>query len=202
MKLLSMNIKFSKLLLSLTLLLISNSALSEDAVTLEKPEVKVEKQATLQRLFLSKATREKIDKQRESYLHPVSEKKVARILPKEVETSGKPKVKRIYIPPKVEISAVIVKPDGSTLIRVNDKYNHSPSKYIDMDYAGSSSNGVPVTIQGKTKIVPVGSTLLTRQNRLVKTYKLDESARMQSAPKTKQVAVKERLEQVKILTPK
>jgi len=202
MKLLLMNIKFSKLLISMTLLLISNSVLSEGVEPLVKPEAKVEKQVALQTLFLSKSTRENIDKQRESYLHPVTEKKVARILPKEVETSGKPKVKRIYIPPAVEISAVIVKPDGSTLIRVNDKYNHSPSKHIDMDYVGSSSNGVPVTIQGKTKVVPVGSTLLTRQNRVVKTYKLDDSARRQSAPKTKQVAVKERLKQVEILTPK
>lgn len=186
----------------MTLLLISNSALSVGGETLVKPSVKIEKQSALQTLFLSKPTREKIDKQRESYLHPVTEKKIVRILPKEVGKSGKPKVKRIYIPPRVEISAVVVKPDGSTLIRVNDKYNRSPSKHIDMDYAGSSSNGVPVTIQGKTKIVPVGSTLLTRQNRLVKTYKLDESARKRSAPKTKQVAVKERLEQVQILTPK
>lgn len=202
MKPLIMNIKFSKLLISITLLLISNSAFSSGVELLVKPGAKVEQQTALQTLFLSKATREKIDKQRESYLHPVTEKKVARILPKGIGESGKPKVKRIYIPPRVEISAVIVKPDGSTLIRVNDKYNHSPSKYIDMDYASSSTNGVPVTIQGKTKIVPVGSTLLTRQNRLVKTYKLDQSARMQSAPKTKKVAAKERLEQVQMLTPK
>lgn len=201
MKLLLLNFKFSKLLISMALLLISSSALSADIEPLVKPETKVEQQA-LQTLFLSKAAREKIDKQRESYLHPVTEKKVARILPKEVETSGRPKVKRIYIPPTVEISAVIVKPDGSTLIRVNDKYNHSPSKHIDMDYDGSSSNGVPVTIKGKTKVVPVGSTLLTHQNRVVKTYKLDESARRQSGPKTKQVAVKERLEQIEILKPK
>lgn len=186
----------------MALLLISNSALSVGGEPLVKLEPKVDKHAALQTLFLSKATREKIDKQRESYLHPATEKKVARILPKNVGESGKPKVKRIYIPPRVEISAVLIKPDGSTLIRVNDKYNHSPSKYIDMDYAGSSTDGVPVTIQGKTKVVPVGSTLLTRQNRLVKTYKLDQSKRKKSAPTTKQVAVKERLEQVQILTPK
>ena len=197
-----MNVKLSKLLVSLTLLFISSWAFSADVETLAKPESKVEKQSALQTLFLSKTTREKIDKQRESYLHPVTEKKVAKILPKEVEKSGKPKVKRIYIPPRVEISAVLVKPDGSTLIRVNDKYNYSPSKHINIDYVGSSANGVPVTVEGKTKIVPVGSTLLTRQNRLVKTYKLDETARTQSVPKTKQVAVKERLEQVQILTPK
>lgn len=197
-----MNIKFPNFLIGMALLLISSAAFSAGIESLVEPEVKeakVEKQATMQTLFLSKGTRDKIDKQRESYLNPVTEKKVAKILPKK---SGQPKVKRIYIPPRVEISAVIVKPDGSTLIRVNDKYNHSPSKYIDMDYAGSSAYGVPVTIEGKTQIVPVGSTLLTRQNRLVKTYKLDSSARIQSAPKTKQVAVKERLEQVQILRPK
>jgi hypothetical protein len=201
MKLLFMNTRFSKLLISMTLLLMSNVALSGSVEPSAKQVTKVKSQDSLQTLFLSHATREKIDKQRESYLHPVAVQKVTRILPKRDGVSGKRKVKRIYIPPRVEISAVIVKPDGSTLIRVNDKYNHSPSKYIDMDYAGSSTNGVPVTIQGKTKIVPVGSTLLTRQNRLVKTYKLEHSARMKSAPKTKQIAVKERLEQVKSLTP-
>jgi uncharacterized protein YcbK (DUF882 family) len=59
-----------------------------------------------------------------------------------------------------------------------------------------------VTIQGKTKLVPVGSTLLTRQNRLVKTYKLNEGNRKKIVPKTEEKAVKERLEQVQILMPK
>ncbi len=196
MKLPTTMIKLISLFIGMTLMSVSNVAFSLD---LEQHE---DKPVPLKTLFLTKLTRDKIDKQREAYLHPVVEKKRAKILPKNTSDAGKPKVKRIYIPPKVEISAVLVKPDGSTLIRVNDKYNYSPSKHINMDFAGSSSDGVPVTVQGKTKLVPVGSTLLTRQNRLVKTYKLDVTARKKSLPKTVQKAVQERLEQVQILMPK
>lgn len=96
----------------------------------------------------------------------------------------------------------MVKPDGSRLVRVNNKYNRSPSKYIKMDFLNSSAIGVPVSVQGKNQIVPVGSTLLTRKNKLVKTYKLEKTKRKVKTLKTKQKAVKERLDQIKILKPK
>ncbi len=154
----------------------------------------------LQKLFLSRETREKIDQQRAHYLNPVEEKETVKILP---PSSGKPKkkVKRIYIPPKVTVSAVIVMPDGSRLVRVNDKYNRSPSKHIKMDFSNSSSMGVPVMVQGREQLVPVGTTLLTRKNKLVKTYKLEQGKRKKLLPKTEQKAVKERLEQVRMLKP-
>ena len=155
-------------------------------------------------LFLTQQQRTKIDKQREAYLNPPlpekEQEKIVKVLPQ--KTDAKPKKKRIYIPPKVAISAVIVKPDGSTIIRVNDKYNTSPSKHIRLDSAHASEKGVPITVNGKTKVVPVGSTLLTRKNKLVDTYKLEEQARKRAMPKTEQKAVKERLEQVKILNAK
>lgn len=192
--------KLASVCMSAALLIGLNASVHAEEVSsttgssVEKKELKT--------LFLDKPTRLKIDKQREAYLKPTAVKKADPILPKEVGKSKKPKVKRIYIPPRVAVSAVVVKPDGSRIVRVNKKYNRSPSKHINMDFAHSTSDGVPVTIQGKTKVVPVGSTLLTRKNRLVKTYKLDEAKRKKVAPKTKQVAVKERLKQVQILTPK
>lgn len=155
----------------------------------------------LKTLFLSKETREKIDRQRESYLNPVVEKKTIKLLPK-VKGGGKNKKKRIYIPPKVSVSLVMVKPDGSRLVRVNNKYNRSPSKHIKMDFLNSSETGVPVSVQGRSQIIPVGSTLLTRKNKLVKTYKLEKAKRKVKTLKTKQKAVKERLDQIKILKPK
>jgi len=161
---------------------------------------KMVQEPQLQTLFLSKETREKIDQQREAYLNPVEVKKVVKILPKGTGTK-KPKIKRIYIPPKVSISLVMVKPDGSRLVRVNKKYNRSPSKYIAMDFLNSSSEGVPVQVQGKNNVVPVGSTLLTRKNKLVKTYKLKKAKRKKPTLKTKQEAVKKTLEQVQILKP-
>ncbi|MCF6254102.1 MAG: hypothetical protein L3J38_05060 [Thiomicrorhabdus sp.] len=154
----------------------------------------------LKKVFLSKETREKIDQQREAYLNPVVEKKTIKLLAKTGGTAV-PKKKRIYIPPKVNVSLVMVNPDGSRLVRVNDKYNRSPSKHIKMDFSNSTAQGVPVNVQGRTQVVPVGSTLLTRKNKLVKTYKLEQAKRKRSAPKTEQKAVKQRLEQVKMLQP-
>lgn len=150
-------------------------------------------------LFLSQEQRKKIDLQREAYLNPPLPKKEEVIEPV-VAKAMAPKKKRIYIPPKVAISAVIVKPDGSTLIRVNNKYNKSPSKHIQLDNLGASTNGVPITVNGKTKVVPVGKTLLTRRNKLVDTSKLDAAKRKQAMPKTEQKAVKQRLDQVKLLS--
>jgi len=151
-------------------------------------------------LFLSQEARQKIDKQREAYLNPparVPDKVVAKVEPKTID--GKPKKKRIYIPPKVAISAVIIKPDGSTIIRVNNKYDKSPSKHINLDSKNTSTNGVPITVNGKTQVVPVGSTLLTRKNKLVDTYKLNAQSKKSAMPKTEQKAVKQTLEQVQIL---
>ncbi len=151
-------------------------------------------------LFMSQEQRALIDKQREAYLNPPAPKKEEKIVKVQPKDDGKPKKKRIYIPPKVAISAVIIKPDGSTLIRVNDKYNKSPSKHIQLDDRAASLNGVPITVNGKTKVVPVGKTLLTRKNKTVDTYKLKKAERKQAMPKTEQKAVKNRLDQVKILT--
>ena len=151
-------------------------------------------------LFLSQEARKQIDKQREAYLNPpvrVPEKEIVKVEPKSVD--GKPKKKRIYIPPKVAISAVIIKPDGSTIIRVNNKYDKSPSKHINLDKNNANINGVPITVNGKTQVVPVGSTLLTRKNKLVDTYKLNAQSKKSAMPKTEQKAVKQTLEQVQIL---
>lgn len=150
-------------------------------------------------LFLSQSQRQKIDAQREAYLNPPLPKKEEVIEPVIAKVKEKPKKKRIYIPPKVAISAVIVKPDGSTIIRVNNKYNTSISKHIKLDKASASANGVPITVNGKTQVVPVGQTLLTRKNKLVDTSKLEAAQRKQAMPKTEQKAVKQRLEQVKLL---
>ena len=148
-------------------------------------------------LFLTQEQRAMIDKQREAYLNPIVRKPEKKIEP---VVSSKPVKKRIYIPPKVAISAVIIKPDGSTIIRVNDKYNKSPSKHIALDEQSTTSKGVPITVNGQTQVVPVGQTLLTRKNKLVDTYKLNSAARKQAMPKTTQQAVKNRLDQVKILS--
>lgn len=178
----------------------SISAEEQKSEAIDKFDVKNNQVAPdFKTLFLSQSQRQKIDAQREAYLNPPLPKKEEVIEPVIAKVKEKPKKKRIYIPPKVAISAVIVKPDGSTIIRVNDKFNTSPSKHIRLDKASASPNGVPITVNGKTKIVPVGQTLLTRKNKLVDTSKLDAAQRKQAMPKTEQKAVKQRLDQVKLL---
>ncbi len=196
-----MNIKVLISILSF-LLFISGShwAYASDSSLESNTGTQSHQTSQLKTLFLSKDMREKIDQQREAYLNPVVEKKTLKLVPK-TTGGGKTKKKRIYIPPKVSVSLIMVKPDGSRLVRVNNKYNRSPSKHIKMDFSNSSPKGVPVNVQGRTKVVPVGSTLLTRKNKLVETYKLEKAKRKASAPKTEQKAVKQRLEQIKILKP-
>lgn len=194
---------FSKILMSCSLLMLGSfSVQANESVKSEKiDKFSVQNNQVMpdfKTLFLSQQDRKKIDEQREAYLNPPIPKKEEKIEPV-IAKAKKPKKKRIYIPPKVAISAVIVKPDGSTIIRVNDKYNKSPSRHIKLDSQSASADGVPITVNGKTKVVPVGKTLLTRKNKLVDTYKLDAAARKQAMPKTEQKAVKQRLDQVKIL---
>ncbi|BCN93929.1 hypothetical protein THMIRHAM_17140 [Thiomicrorhabdus immobilis] len=179
------------------------SEIAEKEANIEKLKV-VNNQVSphFKKLFLSTKDRLRIDKQREAYLNPPvapQKEELVKLESKQADAIAKPKKKRIYIPPRVAISAVIVKPDGSTIIRVNNKYDQSPSKHINLDSTHANINGVPITVNGKTQIVPVGTTLLTHKNRTVDTYKLDAQARQRAMPKTEQKAVKERLEQVQIL---
>lgn len=153
----------------------------------------------LKTLFMSQQHRQRIDQQRIDYLKP----------PKEVEPPKKEKVfakkikkkknKKIYIPPEVTISAVVVKPDGSTLIRVNDKFNQSPSRYIQLNSDQANSQGVPVTVRDKTRWVSVGQTLLTNKNQVVQSYKLGVKSTQKVLPKTEQKSVIKRLDEVKII---
>lgn len=193
-----MNIKLLTVLISIFALSMNSISFANETDVIDQFLVKNNQKAPgFKTLFLTQEQRALIDKQREAYLNPIVRKPEKKIEP---VVSGKPAKKRIYIPPKVAISAVIIKPDGSTIIRVNDKYNKSPSKHIALDQKSTTSKGVPITVNGKTQIVPVGQTLLTRKNKLVDTYKLDSSARKQAMPKTTQKAVKNRLDQVQILS--
>jgi len=194
--------KLLSISLSAVLLISSSVTVYAEEAVVSTAEKASKADSGLNKFFLDKSTREKIDRQRESYLNPSKAVKHSAVLPEAKTSAQKPKIKKIYIPPRVSVSAVIKKPDGSTLVRVNNKYNRSPSKHINLDLMHTTTDGIPVTIQGKTKVVPVGSTLLTNKNKLIKSYKLEQAEGKSAIPKTKQVAVKERLDQVQILTPK
>lgn len=168
------------------------------------------KPLNLQTILLDKPTREKIDRQRAAYINPPVAEEVEKIPPppppgKGVGTgTGKPKKKPIYLPRKLSVSAVVMKPDGSSLVRINGKYNQTSSKYIIINEEHTSPKGAALQVIDKEQIVPVGSTLLPRKSKVMPTYQMvqEEKARAKrrAVPKTKETVAKDTLEQVKILT--
>ncbi|BBP46604.1 hypothetical protein THMIRHAS_19770 [Thiosulfatimonas sediminis] len=170
------------------------------------------KPLNLQTILLDKPTREKIDRQRAAYINPPIVQEVEKIPPPPPPVTGtgvanknvKPKKKPIYLPYKLAVSAVVIKPDGSSLVRVNGKYNQTNSKHITINSSHTSSKGVAFEVIDKEQIVPVGSTLLPRQSKVLPTYQMVQNekikAKQKALPKTKETVAQDTLEQVKILT--
>ncbi|MDX1346615.1 MAG: hypothetical protein R3189_00040 [Thiomicrorhabdus chilensis] len=133
----------------------------------------------LNRLMLTPEQRAQIDQDRLNYLksqqvkhvedEPVEEK------PKQV-VSKPPYKKRVILPKKLSVSAVIVNPDGSRLIRINDQFNKSPSKHVSIDYQKSNVKGADLQVNKKEVFIPVGSTYLPAKNTIIESYKLDQKA--------------------------
>jgi hypothetical protein len=172
----------------------------------ELNKVLTQSNPNLKTLLLTQDARAMIDQQRANYLNPEAQKvqkppepKV--ITPKSVAAKNvtKPRVAS----QNVAVSAVIIKPDGSSLVRVNNQYNPGKSKGFKVDYQGSTSEGAAIVVQGKTQIVPVGSTLVTGKNAVLPSYQLQkksqERASQQAVPKTEEKAAKDALKSVQII---
>ncbi|WP_373019811.1 hypothetical protein [Thiomicrorhabdus sp.] len=169
---------------------------------------------SLNRLMLTPEQRAKIDADRLAYLKSLQVKNVTedkQEIVKEVkEVKKKPKVAvkakpRVVLPKKLAVSAVIERPDGSKIIRINNKFEEVPSKHVKVDYDKTNLRGVEMDIDTKGDVfIPVGSTYYPSKNKMVETYKLNKK------PSTKQKilqaddsSVKRDLKDVKIVnTPK
>ncbi len=111
------------------------------AATIDKPSTvrtADESKAEFQTLLFSTTTRDKIDKQREAYLYPDSEKGTVQATLKGIEKDrvktkvAPPSPQRLTVnqqtsSPKVEVSVVLIRPDGTTLVRENDRYSSASS---------------------------------------------------------------------------
>lgn len=155
----------------------------------------------LKTVLLNKPTREKIDAQRADYLNPKPEKQKEAIEPIKKKTGDKKaKKKPIVLPYKLSVTAVIKKPDGSALVRINDQYNQTKSKYISIDESRTGPNGAVLKILRKTQTVPVGQTLFPRQMKMVENYKIEQQEKKKALPKTKDKVTEDTLKQVQIIT--
>jgi len=132
----------------------------------------------VEKLLLTPEQRLKIDQQRVDYLKSLE---VAEV---EEEEEKKPEVKavkkvtskpRTYLPRKLAVSAVIEKPNGNRVVRVNNKYHSAPTNKVPIDLQQtSSSTGVVLKDGTKSVVVPVGSTYLSRKGKVVESYKLNK----------------------------
>ncbi|WP_127471167.1 hypothetical protein [Thiomicrorhabdus aquaedulcis] len=160
----------------------------------------------LKTLLLTQGARAMIDQQRANYLNPEAQKvqkqpEEKAVTPKRVAENkvSKPRVAS----QNVAVSAVIIKPDGSSLVRVNNQYNPTNPKGFALNYQDSNADGVPIMVQGKVQRVPVGSTLITGKNQVVPSYQLQRQLQTQkrqaAVPKTEEKAAKEALQSVRII---
>lgn len=132
----------------------------------------------VEKLLLTPEQRVKIDQQRIDYLKSLEVGEV------DQEEDKKPEIKpvkkasskpRSYLPRKLAVSAVIEKPNGNRVVRVNNKYHHTSSKKLPVKLdQTTSSKGVVIKDGDKSVVVPVGSTYLSRKGKVVETYKLDK----------------------------
>lgn len=155
----------------------------------------------LKTVLLDKPTREKIDRQRALYLNPEVEKPPEVITPPpQGKGNSTPKKKSIYLPYKLTVSAVVKKPDGSALVRINDKYNQTRSNHILIDEPQSGPKGVVLQVIDQETRVPVGQTLLPRKMKTVDNYKIAQQEKKKALPQTKDKATENRLKEVQIIT--
>lgn len=152
---------------SVTLLMISIAYTSLHA---EEPGV--------EKLLLTPEQRIKIDQQRIEYLKSLEVGEVDQKEEKKPEVKPVKKVAlkpRSSLPRKLAVSAVIEKPDGNRVVRVNNQFYAAPSRKLPVELnQTTSSKGVVIKDGDKSVVVPVGSTYLSRKGKVVETYKLDK----------------------------
>jgi hypothetical protein len=162
----------------------------------------------LKTLLLTQEARVMIDQQRANYLNPQAPKPSAAkvVKPENVEATNDTKVikpKPKAVSQNVAVSAVIIKPDGSSLVRVNNQYNPVQAKGFAVDYQSSTTAGVAIMVQGKTQVVPVGSTLVTGKNAVLPSYQVQKDIQAKAAQKallkTEETAAKDALKSVQII---
>jgi len=130
------------------------------------------------KLLLTPEQRQKIDQQRLAYLKSLQvgevEQEVIKPEVKPVKKTGPYKPSN-PISKKISISAVIEKPNGERTVRVNNKYQNQATKKVPIELDQSSSKGVVLKDGNIMVVVPIGSTYLSRKNKVVESYKLEQT---------------------------
>lgn len=159
------------------------------------------------KLLLTPEKREEIDQQRDAYL---KSQLIGEVEPEEEKKPEKkakgPYKPRSPLPSKLAVTAVIEEPKGKKVVRVNGKYYDNPTRKIPVQMNQTSTKGVVIKDGKKVVVVPVGSTYLSRKNKVVESYKLNKQTGKKDTQPEKKIlkadnqAVKETLKDVKTVT--
>ena len=133
------------------------------------------------KLLLTPQQREEIDQQRLQYLQSLQVGEVEQeIIPPEVKPVKKagpysPPKPRNLMSKKIAVSAVIEEPNGQRTVRINNKYQTQPTPKVPLELNQTTFKGVALKNGDKTVVVPVGTTYFSRKDKVVESYKLQQS---------------------------
>jgi|GEM_PF-5696831 len=109
----------------------------------------------------------------------------------EIEEEKKPEVKLIKksapykprnpIASKIAVSAVIEKPNGERVVRVNNEFYSETTPKVPLQLNQATPKGAVVVDGGKTVLIPIGSTYLSNKQTVVESHTLDKK-RVSSQP--------------------
>ena len=127
-------------------------------------------------LLLTPEQREKIDQQRLDYLKSQTVDEVQEeVKPVLKETKKMGSVKpRNPIASKIAVSAVIEKPNGERIVRVNNEFQTQSTQKVPLQLNQTTAKGAVLKDGDKTVMVPVGSTYLSKKQTVVESHTLDK----------------------------
>lgn len=168
-------------------------------------------QSGVDKLLTAPELRAKIDQQRLDYLNSQNvdeveaESKPEPIKPKVVKKTSPsgPYKPRNPIASKIAVSAVIEKPNGERVVRVNNEYQTQTTKKVPLQLNQTTPKGAVLKDGDKTVVVPVGSTYLSKKQKVVESHTLVKKS-VKSKPERQILnaddsAVKQTLKDVQII---
>lgn len=164
-----------------------------------------ETEPAVDKLLIAPEQRAKIDQQRLDYLNSQNVD--------EVKAEEKPEVKVVKktgpykpqnpIAAKIAVSAVIEKPNGERTVRVNNAFQSQSTQKVPLQLNQTTPKGAVLKDGDKTIMVPVGSTYLSKKQKVVESYTLDKK-KISSQPERQILnadnsAIKQTLKDVQII---
>ncbi len=80
----------------------------------------------------------------------------------------------VVLPKKMVISSIILNPEKEIMVRINGKYQKKSYKGVNISSSNSQPEAVILNLKGKQVTVLVGETYLTKNGKVVSTYRMNK----------------------------